>query len=336
MTAMTTGRRFRVPVLLLALAALLVCAATASAETRSGESTTVATEFTPTPEATILKATAAYETGGNATFEVTAAGPPSAGSEGEMWAALVASPDCEAPSDRLSLINALFIEATSSILLIRGTMGVAGAVGITGSLLEVKPVTATKSVSGTTTTFTGTSSEIANREFDCAIVGASDGEEFQVGEGEGRGSSFIAIPLVIQAEPPPPPASGPSSPGSSSAGGSQASPPPAAPAPVPPALSIARLKPLALRSGKWQSVTVRVTNTGAGASAAGSLRLKAPNGVLAKPERQQLPTLAPGHSFTLTFRVQLTTKAKKKSTVSVTASAPGTSVTSSLSLKLRR
>jgi NPCBM-associated, NEW3 domain of alpha-galactosidase len=335
---MTAGKRVRVPVLLLVLAAVLVFAATASAETRAGESTTVATDQTPTAEATILKATAFYETSGNAAFEVTAAGPPSAGGEGEMWAALVTSPDCEAPSDRLSLINTLFTEAASLILLIRGNMAVAGAVGITGNLLEAKPVTAAKSVSGTTSTFTGTSSEIANREFNCAIIGASDGEEFQVGEGEGegRGSSFIAIPLVTQAEPPPPPTSGPSSSGSSSAGGSQASPSPGAAAPAPPVLSIARLKPLTLKTGKWQSVSVKVTNTGAGASAAGSLRLKAPKGLLAKPERQQLPALAPGRTFTLSFRVQLTAKAKKKTIVSVTASAPGASATASLALKLKQ
>ena len=329
---MNAGKRLRAPVLLLALAAVLVFAATASAETRAGESTTVATDQTPTPEATILKASASYETSGNATFEVTASGPPSAGSEGEIWAALVTSSDCQAPLDRSSLINALFVEATPPILLIRGKMAIAGAVGITGSLFEAKPATATKSVSGTTTTFTGTSNVIANREFNCAIVGASDGEEFQVGEGEGRGSSFVAIPLVTQAEPPPPPVSGPSP----SSGGSQASTPPVAAAPVPPVLSIGRPKPLTLRSGKWRSVSIKVTNTGAGTSAAGSLRLKAPKGVLAKPERQQLPALAAGRTFTVSFRVQLTSKAKKKSIVSLTASVPGASAATSLGLKLKR
>ena len=320
---------------MLALASALVFAATASAETRAGESKTVLAEFTPTPEATIVKATASYETSGNATFEVTASGPPSAGSEGEMWAALVTSPDCEAPSDRSSLVNTLFIEATSPILLIRGKMAVAGAVGITGNLLEAKPVTAAKSVSGTTTTFTGTSSEIANREFDCAIVGASDSEEFQVGEGEGRGSSFIAVPLVTQAEPPPPPASGPSASGPS-AGGSQAPSTSGAAAPLPPVLSIARPKPLTLRSGRWRTVSVKVTNTGAGASDAGSLRLRAPKGVLARPERQQLPALAAGRTFTVSFRVRLTGQAKHKSTVSLTASAAGVSASASLALKLKQ
>lgn len=39
---------------------------------------------------------------------------------------------------------------------------------------------------------------------------------------------------------------------------------------------------------------------------AGSLRLKAPRGVLVKPEKQKLPVLGAGESWTVTAKVQLT------------------------------
>jgi hypothetical protein len=328
---MTARKRLRVPVLLLALAALLVFAATASAETRAGESDEVFTEFTPTPEATLVKATASYETSGNVTFELTTGGAPSPGSEGEIYAALTTSSSCVPATDAEQFFNELFLEATPPIVLLQTKMGIAGAVGISGSLLAPKAVAATKSVSGVVTTLSGSSSEIANGSFNCAIIAASDGEELRVNEGEGLGSSFIGIPLVPQVAPPPPASSG-----SSSSGSQAPSAPAAAAAAAAPVLSIGKLKSVTLKTGKWQTVKVKVTNTGAGASAAGSFRLKGSKGVVARPERQQLPALTPGHSFTLTFRVQLTAKAKKKSIVSLTASAPGASATASLSLKLKQ
>jgi hypothetical protein len=330
---MTAGKRLRAPALLLALAALLVFAATASAETRAGESDEVFTEFTPTPEATLVEATASYENSGNVTFDVTTGVAPNPGGKGEIFAALITSSSCVPATSAEVFFEELFIEAPPPFVLIQSKTGIAGAVGVSGSLFAAEPVVATKSVSGTETTLSGTSSEIANGSFNCAIIAASDGEELRVNEGEGLGSSFIGIPLVRQVAPPPPPPSAPSS------SGSQAPSAPAAAtsaAPAAPVLSIGKPKPVTLKTGKWQTVKVKVTNTGAGASTAGSLRLKGPNGVVARPERQQLPALRPGHSFTLTFRVQLTAKAKKKSIVSLTASAPGTSATALLVLKLKQ
>jgi hypothetical protein len=322
---MTAGkRRVRVPALLLAaLAALLVLAATASAETRAGESTTVLSQQTPTPEATIVKAGASYETSGNATFTVTTAGVPSAESEGEIWGALFTSSNCGTGSGE-TLFNEIFFETPPPILLVEGKFATAGALGITGSFFAPKPVTATKSASETTTTLTGTSSELANAGFNCAFVAASDKESFNIEGVEGVGSTLTTFPLTVQATPP-------STVTSPSAGSRSQSP--ATTLPAPPVLSIGKLKPVTLKPGKWRTVKVKVTNTGPSASAAGSLRLKASKGVLARPERQQLPVLAPGRSFSLSFRVQLTAKARKHSTVSLTASAPGASATSSLVLK---
>jgi hypothetical protein len=116
-----------------------------------------------------------------------------------------------------------------------------------------------------------------------------------------------------------------------------ASMPAAAPAPAPPVLSIAVPKPLRLKVGKWRSVKLKVTNTGATTTSVGSLRLKAPAGVVVKPVSQQVPVLLPGGSITLSVRVELTKKAKKKSTVSLSGSAPGaTGARGSLVLKLEQ
>lgn len=64
--------------------------------------------------------------------------------------------------------------------------------------------------------------------------------------------------------------------------------------------------------------------------------MKQAKGVLVKPEVQKLPGLAPGTSWTLSARVQLTARAKPKSTLSLTGTAPGaTTATGSLLVKLK-
>lgn|GEM_PF-2172891 len=132
------------------------------------------------------------------------------------------------------------------------------------------------------------------------------------------------------------PAADSPSPSSSSSSTLSSSTPTAAAAAPAPVLSIARPKPLTLKVGKWKTVKVNVTNTGATGSGTGSLRVKAPKGVTVTPEKQQLPVLAPGKSWTVSVRVQLTRKAKKKSTLALTASASGITGTGSLVVKLKQ
>jgi adhesin HecA-like repeat protein len=88
-------------------------------------------------------------------------------------------------------------------------------------------------------------------------------------------------------------------------------------------LSLAKAKPLKLAAGKWKTVKVTVTNTGGTVVPQGSLRLKAPKGVVVRPGRQKLPSLLPGDSWTVSARVKLTAKAKAKSTVRLAASSGG-------------
>jgi CARDB len=111
-------------------------------------------------------------------------------------------------------------------------------------------------------------------------------------------------------------------------------PAPAPPAPAPPALSIAKTKPLDLKVGKSKTVKIKVSNTGATATAQGTLRVKSAKGVLVKPETQKLPVIAPGASWTVSVRVELTGKAKKKSTLTLTGTAPGLTAKGSLVVKL--
>jgi hypothetical protein len=79
---------------------------------------------------------------------------------------------------------------------------------------------------------------------------------------------------------------------------------------------------------------VKVTNTGATATTQGSLRVKPTKGVIVKPETQRLPVIAPGASWTVSVRVELTAKAKQKSTLSLVGTASGVTAKGSLVVKL--
>jgi hypothetical protein len=111
--------------------------------------------------------------------------------------------------------------------------------------------------------------------------------------------------------------------------------PASTPAPAPPVLSIAKSKPLKLKVGKPKTVKVKVTNTGAAATAQGTLRVKGVKGVLVKPETQKLPVLAPGASWRVSVRVEVTEKAKKQSTLSLIGAASGLTAKGSLVVKLK-
>ncbi|HJZ36596.1 MAG TPA: hypothetical protein VJ204_10045, partial [Solirubrobacterales bacterium] len=171
----------------------------------------------------------------------------------------------------------------------------------------------TKSLSGTTATVGVTIPAVAGSgTFNCAEVAA---ENFE-GAGE---PDLILFPLTTKPEPPP-----------------AVTPAPAHAQPAPPvaALSIAKSKkPLKLKVGKWATVKVKVTNTGGAASSPGSLQLKATKGVIVKRGKQKLPVLLPGGSWTVSYKVKLTAKAKKTSTLSLVGAAGTLTAKSSLVLK---
>jgi hypothetical protein len=320
-------RRLRAPAILIAaLAALLVLATAASAETRTGESSAVIRENFPAGEVTLVKASASYESAnGSAVFNVTTATGPGPAGEGSILAALTTSADCTGQTGRAS-VEQLFFNPPP-VLLISDKLSSPIAGGFTGTPLAPVPLPATKSVSGTTATLSVASSAIANAGFNCAVVAATEAgeeeggevEELPGGEEELPGATFMSFPISAAAPVV-----------------TTTTPAPAVATPAPPVLSISRLKPVTVKTGKWQIVKVKVTNTGATGTGLGSLRVTTAKGVLVKPERQQLPVLAPGATWTMTVRVQLTAKAKSKSNLKLTAAASGVTATGSLVLKAKR
>lgn len=305
-----------------ALLAALVLAATASAEVRVGEATA---PLNPSlkPEADVIGARAEYDsTTGTVTFKVTTAAAPSPGTEAEpsefeMAAALASASFCGAAplsgnaypvfgfqvhyvQPELAIWS-LFESAVAEPKFEDGTVG-----------------QATMTTSQNTTTFVATVPKAAARPFNCALAEVHIGV---VPQGEP-----LLFPIAV------PQAASTGDPTSTQNQGQ--TPAPAASRPAPAALSIAGAKPLKLKAGKWKTVRIAVANTGGSATAPGSLRLKAPPGVLVKPEKQKLPVLNAGGSWTVSAKVQLTAKAKTKSTVSLTAAAGG--LTASGSLVLRR
>jgi len=304
---MTFPRSLRVPALAIGVSAVhLLFASGAGAETVIGESTTIAAqEGTPSPEITLVRASASYEpSAGNLSLAVvTGAAPqPELGAEpneSNLFAMFVKT---TAACSVAGLDKAL--EGTDpsifSIAVLRSAFAEpTTAEGLVATPPAVLPIQ--KAVSGTTTTFTTQTSALADQEFNCASVSALGPTQ----------SDLTAMVFAMAPAPPPP----------------------APPAPAPASLSIARPKPLKLRVGKWRTVKVKITNTSGTDAEQGALRIKAPKGVVVKPEKQKLPALAAGASWRLSVRVELTKKAKKKSTLSLTADAAGVIAKSALVLK---
>jgi hypothetical protein len=304
--------------------AILVLAASAGAESKAGEGAEPLFEGHPGAQATLVKASASYEsTAGTVFFNLTLGAKPQEGSEGaRVEAMLFATPaGCSIFSlpgggtgEPILVVGDEYTEPTSTEF---------GEEGPAGEIEELGP--AVKSVSGTMVTYSFSSSKLAGQGFNCA----------QINAGDNGGLSLLVFPLKIVLPPPPSP---PASPGGSTttpeaqAPGSSSS----APAPAPAALSIGKLNPVALKAGGTRSVTVKVTNTGGTATSRGTLRVRAPKGVLVKPANQPLPVLTPRGSCTVTLRLQLTKKAKPKSTLSLTASASGVTATGSIVAKLKK
>ncbi|MBS1885842.1 MAG: hypothetical protein JSU06_01515 [Actinobacteria bacterium] len=319
---MNRARRLLVPsILACALLAALALAATASAEIRVGEATAPVNPALKA-EADIIGAKAEYESNtGAVTFKVTTAALPSPGTEAEpneleMAAALASTSNCSSAviEGGGSVYPAFIFDyqyrqpgfVTWSIL--ESSVSVPKFENGTGGL-------AARTAGVTTTTFEGIAPKAANLPFSCALVEVHIGNATQ------------GQPLIFPIAVPPPPAP-PATPTQN-----QAPPPVTAPQHAPAALSIPGTKPLKLKAGKWTTVRINVANPGGSATLPGSLRLKPSTGVLVKPARQKLPVLNAGGTWTVSAKVQLTPKAKPKSTVSLTAAAGPLTAKGSLVLK---
>lgn len=319
---MKRARKLLIPSIVAgALLAALALAATASAEILVGEATAPVNPAVK-PEADITAAKVEYDSStGSQTFAVTTLLPPSPGTvaepNGMMMVAGLASP---AVCNGAALGTSAYPSFNVQYSYVQPNVAIWSILESAGS--EPKfPETAGQaelSTSAATTTFVATAPKAANRPFSCALAGVLNN---LTPEGE-----FLVFPIAAPPPPTPPTATTPTPTQTQTP-----TPTPSHPARV--ALSIAKPKPLKLKAGKWKTVRIKIANTGGTTTASGSLRLKAPRGVLVRPKKQKLPMLEAGASWTIAAKVQLTAKAKKKSTVTVTAAAGGVTAKGSFVLK---
>jgi hypothetical protein len=317
---MNRTRKLLVPSILVCALLALALAATASAEVRVGEATAPANPAL-NPQADVIAAKAEFDSSaGSLTFAVTTVAAPSPGTETEpselqMAAGLVTTNTCSrlafnTPAFPMFAFEYQYAEDIPPVWRI-----------IESAAAEPKlPETlgvAVKSTVGTTTTLSAMVPKAVNGPFNCAAAYVLDSSSSTAPE-------LLFFPIAVP-QPPPPPVTIPA-PTQSQA------PAPTAPQAVA-ALSIAKAKALKLKAGKWKTVRIKVANTGGAATVPGSLRLKAPRGVLVKPEKQRLPVLSAGGSWTVSAKVQLTAKAKKKSKLALTATAGGLTTKGTLILK---
>ena len=312
-------------VFIAAAIALLALAGSASAETKVGEYSAAANPAI-LPEANVIAASVEYDsTTGSALLSVSTAAAPQVKIGGKpsqllMIASLVTAPECSTAAIEGSPgggypvfeIESPYASATEAF-----------AFGLEneGEFSEPKEGTmgtASKTVEGTKTLISAQAANAVSKPYDCALIGVLNSESEETLEA-------VVFPIAVKVAPTPPVT--PDAPVSA--------PQPAAQAQTPPALSIAKArKPLKLKPGKWATAKVTVTNTGGSATVAGSLRLKTVKGVLVKPARQKLPILAPGASSTVIYKVKLTAKAKKRSTLPLVVAAGTLAAKASLVVKL--
>jgi hypothetical protein len=270
-------------------------------------------------EAEVIAGTANYEsTTGTVTMSITTAGLPVAESELTVGGALLTT---SRPCDRAALeppAGGGFPEVLPAFEIRSVYTETEEETPIWVSIESFSSVgpedggPATKSVSGTTTTLSATTDLAANRPYDCAFV--------SVNENGGEPIDYVFFPIAV---PPVPPVTPPA-----------VAPAPAVVIPAPAALlSLAKLKPLSAKTGKWTKVKLKVTNSGNAAAGPVAIKAKAPKGVVVKPLTTKLPALLPGQSWTVVLEVQLTAKAKKSSTISLTGTLPGLTATSSVVIK---
>jgi hypothetical protein len=313
------SKRLRAPALLIAaLAALLVFAASASAaaETLTGESTNRSTQGVPTPEILLVKSTASYEPAtGHAVVSFTTSAPPSPLSTAKVLGGFSFT-ECSSATPPPSEPAGVLVQLIENppLLILESEFSEPTASALTNSISAPLEQPASKSVSGTTTTISFSPTFFNEAGYKCVVV-------MVLGEG---GGSIITVP--IQAPLPPTPSPAPVA--------APASTP--APLPSPAKLSLVTSEPLKVKAKTWKTVHVKVADVGATATSRGSLQVKAPKGVIVNPEVQKLPVLTPGETFNLSVRVQLTGKAKPTSKLPVTVTAPGVSATGSIVLKLKQ
>jgi hypothetical protein len=308
LVTMKNFRRSLAPAVLITALAALFFAATANAETRSGGTTSPADAAIPA-EADVLGAAATYDsTTGVVSFTVTTAAEPQEEVGGE--------------ENKLLLIAGLgtLREGTCNpesmgppVAEFFAPYGVPLAYLLAAenegeNPFEGPPPYASKVVTGTKTFLVGATAKTVGKAYDCAAVYVI--EEGLGGEAIDQLSFPIAAPAASAAPTPAPVTT-----------------------PAPAALSLGKVKTAGAKTGKWTKAKLTVTDTGGTAVGPVALKVKAPNGVVVRPGTTQVPALLPGQSWTVTVQLKPTSKAKAKSTISLTTSSGSLSAAGSFVLK---
>jgi len=308
---MKNFRRLLAPAVLVTALAALFFAATAAAETRSGETTSPANPAIAS-EGDILGAATTYDsTTGAITFSVTTAAEPHEEIEVEgkseenelmLVAGLGVSRDGACSTESIAPPVAEFLSPYSEPI----------AILLAAENEEENPFSSgyaygSKVVTGTKTFLVGATSKTLNQAYSCAIVATIGG-----GFG-GEAIDELSFPIAAPAASVPTPA------------------PVTTPAPA--ALSLGKLKTAQAKAGKWTKAKLTVTDTGGTAVGPVAITVKAPKGVVVRPGSTQVPALLPGQSWTVTVQLKPTAKAKKKSTISLTTSSGTISAAGSFVLK---
>jgi hypothetical protein len=304
-------------VFITAAVALLAFAGTAFAETKIGEASSPVNELI-NPQLDILNAKADYDTStGTVTFSVTTrAAPTTSNPELVLEAALfTSSKPCSvsATQEPSFPVLSILVHYDDPV----GQWASLESAGGPSSPEDAGP--AATAISGGTITTSAATAKAAGRPYNCALVGTNENTLELL--------DAVAFPIAVAQQP--------AETVTTTTSSTTSQPVPAStPAPAPALLSLAKLKPLKLKVGKWATVKVKVTNTGSTATSPGSLQLKAAKGVIVKAGKQKLPVLPPGGSWTVSYKVKLTPKANKTSTLSLVGAAGTVTAKSPLVLKL--
>jgi hypothetical protein len=307
-----------------ALLAALALAASASAETRSGEASSPVNPAI-SGKADILAGTASYDaTTGSISVGLTTREARGEGEETAVFAALGRPKDgacgltfsASVPPEPMITLPAVQISAPES--------NPSFPINQPPSWFEVTGISpegfseaggfgrAFRSIDGTTTTLKANSPELTGKPFTCAAIAIQSVPTIE--NPTLATLDELSIPLITQPEP-------------------AAAPKPQPQVPTPGAISFATSKPATAEVGKWTKVKVKVTNGGGTAIGPITFKAKAPKGVIVKPGAPKLPALLGGQTWNVVLNVKATEAAKARSTITLVGTSGALSASGSVVLK---
>jgi hypothetical protein len=309
--------------LILAVLVLLVSAAPATAETRTGEATSPVNASIP-GEADILGATASYNSdAGTMIFTLRSREEPQPGSEFVTIAALGRPKEgaCSYTTGQITYPVSYIFAARKP----ETEFGVS-AFWKTIDEFSEEPVTeaepASNVLSGATSTLVAASSELAGLPYTCAVIAIA-----QYGPESPKPVAVDEISFPISGPPAPLPSPTPETKSQTTTNASSGT------------LSVPKRQTVKLKREKWTKVQLKISNPGSGPTGPIALKSLAPRGVVLRfgTGKLAVPALGAGETWTVSYWVRATEKAKPMSTVSLTATTEaGLAAMSDLDIRATR